>query len=580
MNTMRILFALLLCTLAACAPKTVIRSQPPEPRIPHERVEPTYPRRIPGTEAPMPTGPQERPITEPSQPDPVADRLAAVLRTATDWPTQEATGMELFQRQWDMRQHLAAMNTLALLYGLTTEEAARASLESLALSRAEALPAAERDRMLAGNPAWQVYPWNLVTWTHIRAQVTEDPSRFETLRPTLETILTRGGLANTRVLQDQFLAMFQRGGRRLTQDVIFFLPQSGPYAAISRRILLGAQLAEEELKAAGTTMQRHVIDAAMPSALEELSRLPAGAIVAGPLRKEDWDRITQAGLHRQLAFLSFFPALPQEGHDGWRLLASPEDQVQTLVQAMELFGATSAAILYPQDRFGMAMAPLFTQAVETAGGSIAYSTSYDPAEPAAWGKVVARMLGVTGKESTSPPPPFDALFVPDSLPKAHQIIAFLHYYDAGHLLVLGPQLWSQATDAAQMEKETFRLAVFPSAINPATAQAQHLATLAAAAGAKLDGWLALGYDTLRLVLRLPAYTGDPMRFCADLNAAASTMSWTMAPIRFDPQGRAHQTLIPMQITAEGLKLPDWEAMRQLRAQRIQQRNAAQRPPKS
>jgi ABC-type branched-subunit amino acid transport system substrate-binding protein len=581
MNTSRILFVVLLFSaLAACAPKTVIRSKPPEPRPPQERVEPAYPRRIPGTEAPMPVGPQERPITEPSQPDPVAERLAAVLRTAPDWPTQESSGMELFQRQWETRQYLAAMNTLALLYGLTTEEAARASLESLALSRAQTLPPAERDRMLSGNAAWLTFPWNLVAWAQIRAQVAEDPSRLEALRPTLETILSRGGLVNTRVLHDQLLALSQRGGQMLTTDVFFFLPQSGPYAAISRRILLGAELAAEELKAAGATLQLRVIDAAAPGALGELTMLPAGAAVAGPLRKEDWDRITQAGLHRQLAFLTFFPTLPAEGQDGWRLLASPEDQAQSLVQAMELFGATAAAVLYPQDRFGMAMAPLFTQTLEAAGGHIAQSASYDPAEPAAWGKIVARMLGATDKESSYPLPPFDALFVPDSLLKAQQIVAFLHYYDAGHLLVLGPQLWGQATEAPELEKEIFRLAVFPSALNPATPQAQHLAAQAAAAGAALDGWLALGYDATRLVLRLPAYTGDPARFSADLDAAAKTMNWTMAPIHFDAAGRAHQALIPMQITTEGLKLPDWEALRQLRDQRIQKRNAAHNPPQS
>lgn len=566
------LAVLLLSLLAACAPKKVIRSTPPPPAPPQERMEPSYPRRIPAAEAPQPPRPEERRIQEPAPlPDPVADRLAAVLREAKDWPAQEASGMELFHRQWETRQYLSAMNTLALLYGLTTEDAARASLESLALARAEALPAAERDRMLAGNEARLVFPWALVAWARARAQVAEDPSRFEAVRPTLEAILERSSLVTKRTLQDQYLAMAQRGGVVAAKDVVFLLPQSGPHATVTRRILLGAGLAAKELAAAGTRLTVRTIDAAAPGALGELSALPAGTVVAGPLRKEDWDRVTAAALHRQLAFLTFLPTLPEEGRDGWRLLASPEDQVQALLRAMERFGANTAAVLAPQDRFGMAMGPLFTQAAEAAGRRVTRTASYDPAQPAALGKIVAEFLGAASKDKAYPLPPFEAVFLPDSLLKAQQAAAFLHYYNAGHLLLLGPQLWSQAADSPELEPQSFSLAVFPSALDPATPQAQSLAAAAAAAGGKLDGWVALGYDTVRLVLLLPAFTGDPAAFGAALERAGHTMGWTMAPVRWDAAGRARQELIPMQITAEGLKLPDWEALRALRDRRLQQR---------
>jgi len=480
--------------------------------------------------------------------------------------------MELFHRQWETRQYLAAMNTLALLYGLTTEDSARASLESLALSRAEALPAAERARMLEGNPATHIFPWSLVAWAHAKAQVVDDPKRFEAVRPTLEGILTRGGLATTRILADQFLALNQRSGRATVRDITFFLPQNGPQAAIARRILLGAQIAGDELKNAGVHFQVRSLDAGSPGALSELSALPPGSIVAGPLRKEDWERITAAGIHKTLAFLSFLPTLPGEGRDGWRLLASPEDQVRVLATAMASFGATTAAILYPQDRFGMAMAPLFTQALEAKGFQVTATSSYDPAQPAAWGAVVAELLGAKGKDAPSSLPPFEAVFLPDSLLKAQHIVAFLRYYDAGHLLVLGPQLWSQTVDSPELEIPSFRLAVFPGALLPSRPEAQRLAAAATAASAKLDGWIALGYDTVRLVLLLPPYTGDPEAFSGALADASAGMAWTLAPIRWDASGRASQELFPLQITANGLTLADWEALRQARDRSLTQRN--------
>ncbi len=572
---MRLCLVLLMVALAtACAPKKVIRSTPPPPAPPLERPEPSYPRRIPSAEAPIPPRPEERRLQEPApMPDPVADRLAAVLREAKDWPTQEASGMELFYRQWETRQYLSAMNTLALLYGLTTEDAARASLESLALARAETMPAAERDRMLAGNEARFVFPWALVAWARARTQLAEDPSRFEAVRPTLEAILERSSLVTKRVLHDQFLAMAQQGGRISAKDIIFFLPQSGPHAAVSRRILLGAQIAAKELETAGTRLTVRTIDAAASGALGELSALPAGSIVAGPLRKEDWDRVTSAALHRQLAFLTFLPSLPEEGRDGWRVLASLKDQTQALSQAMERFGASSAAILSPQDRFGMTMAPLFSQALEATGRRVTRTASYDPNQPATLGKIVAELLGATAKDKAYPLPPFEAVFLPDSLLKAQQAVAFFHYYNAGHLLLLGPQLWGHAADAPEWEASSFRLAVFASALDPTSFQAQQLAAAAASAGGKLDSWVALGYDTTRLFLLLPPFTGDATAFSTALGQASRTLNWTMAPIYWDASGHAHQELIPMQLTAEGLKRPDWEALRQLRDRQLQQRAA-------
>jgi len=234
-------------------------------------------------------------------------------------------------------------------------------------------------------------------------------------------------------------------------------------------------------------------------------------------------------------------------------------------------GISRYAVVYPQDRFGMKAAQLFQEAVAEAGGSVKGTATYSPGDPQRWGKTVAEFLRAPGKDPVTqdrPPPPdpsYEAVFVPDGWAQAQIIVPQFHFYEQDQLLFLGPELWSQAL-AAQRDADTrnFRLSVTPSPWKPEGDQPGTQALRQAMDSMGLppaDFWTALGYDFVRFATRLGDLDAAPE--AAEMNRRlqnAAGMDWSLAPIAWSADGKAHQDFFLFTPGENGIAPTDAKAL--------------------
>ena len=123
-------------------------------------------------------------------------------------------------------------------------------------------------------------------------------------------------------------------------------------------------------------------------------------------------------------------------------------------------------------------------------------------------------------------------------------------------MLLGTSLWEQGLSAADhVTAHYYNLAVFPGAwdktatLSPAAARLQ--AAYALAGKSDPDFWAGLGYDFVRFASTLDIPAGWS---AATVNAAlarSADMPWSMAPLRWSPQGRASQNLFLFTPITEG-----------------------------
>lgn len=481
-----------------------------------------------------------------------------VGRTDLDWTTREAAGMEMVDFFWKIPEYGRSFSALGLIYKAAPDDAARSALELLTLEKAQALSLDDLHVALANNPGEDPasFPRSMLIWAQGVKSVRENTDYWPAIFPSLSSIVRDGGLASKEIFARNLATLKEHLGV-VKHQLVLLLPLSGPYAQVGWRIAKGADCAWREGRSLSEAPEIKLINTESDTFLDDLRALNGTSIVGGPLRKDIWEKIRAAGLHRLAHFLTFLPSVSDEGVEAWRFFSSPEDQVRALLLASKQIGVTSYAVLHPQDHFGTAMAESFQNQATLQGVQVPTVRSYPVNPTPDWGKVVASVLGVTGKKNAlNPDPPFGAVFIPDSLSQVQQMAPYFHYYEETRLLFLGPQLWTQSLADSQLELQYFELTLFPGAWNPATTcqSAERLRKSLAADGQDdADLWSALGYDFVRFTALIGTTDNSAEAFNQALTSAASRMDWCLAPMRWD-NGRGAEDLFLFQPTAEGMKL--------------------------
>ena len=333
------------------------------------------------------------------------------------------------------------------------------------------------------------------------------------------------------------------------------LPLQGPAKGIAEKILQGARIAKQELERQGAAAHVRILDTEQPDWLTQLAALPHEcALVGGPVLAAAYNAAKKSPAARGRAFFAFLPQLEpgDEGFAAWRFFPSPQDQVDALLSFLQIeMGFTSYGVLYPDEAYGKRMAEIFRQRAALRGAAV-YTASYTPGAAASWPDAAAKLVGRQEISKTPfPTTSLQAIFLPDSWSSANQLLTSLRYNGEDRAVLLGSSLWGEGIlNRPPALPQNYQLAVFPGAWNPGSPGAQAL--LAAMQGAALDFWTVLGYDFLHFAAHMKLAAGwTPQAVTRRAMEAQQAVAWNLAPLAWDAQGRAAQTLFLFSPVAGG-----------------------------
>ncbi|HDQ41544.1 MAG TPA: hypothetical protein ENN39_11025 [Desulfonatronum sp.] len=510
------------------------------------------------------------------------DHLTRVMQQSdASWELRYSAGVRQMELYAQEKMFASMAEVLSVMFAMAPDARTRAELEGMAMHTAKGLSEKELQflvRDYISEEQWS-FPYSVFYWEQQRRVAARDARAWPDVRDTLQRLLQRGEWADSAPLSLE-LQELQKSHGLPGRCLGLVLPLDGPLAETGWKVLRGAEAARSTLFLEGKEIRLEIVNAHSSDLVQSIRNLdPQCALIGGPVQREAWERIHEAGLHRDRAFFTFLPSLKesQEGRDAWRFFSAPEDQVRSLAElTVRVLGILSSGVLYPEDRFGRHMTELFTREMENQGGVVRKIQGYAPRDHGTWGGMVASLLGVQPQQRRGraedvklPEPGFQALFIPDGLTQAEMLLPQLFYYDEQRLLILGPELWSQTWSkrADQIEEQYFRLAVMPGAWWPENTshEARTLIRFAEDSGVTADFWMALGYDFVRWAASLgrDVAVGDRGLVNA-LVAQARDFQWSMAPLRWNAQGIAQQDLYlfqPARAGSTGLDILDPEALR-------------------
>lgn len=353
--------------------------------------------------------------------------------------------------------------------------------------------------------------------------------------------------------------------------VAVLLPLGGPFRELGGKVQKGIKAAQDALAAAGTPLDVIVIDATQPGWADSVRALPPEVtLVGGPMHPLTLKELQSTGLLQSRVFLAFLSTLGEarEGIDAWRFFPSAEDEIDALLRlALTDYGINQFGILRPGDRYGQSMGEAFARATSRLGGQVTATGVYSAQDPSSWDNTVAEMLKTGGGR-----PGFGAVFVPDEWARADKVLPAFFRNKVEDLLILGPQLWTEALYRAAASKtpiniQNYRLAVCPGAWwpeNQGKATQDLVAAMRAAGQEHADLWEAVGYDFARLAARLGRMPqgAAPQEVSSRLAQAASGMDFSMAPLSYGPDGKAHVAMYLFRPSVAGPVLLDPEGFRQ------------------
>lgn len=346
--------------------------------------------------------------------------------------------------------------------------------------------------------------------------------------------------------------------------VVLALPSTGPYSQIAGKIKNGAKMAAQELAALGIQTRLEDLNTEEPNWLQKLEQLPAEcSIVGGPLQEKAYLAARKAGATERRAFFVFMPALQanDEGKAAWRFFPGPKDQVEALVNfAVDDLNIHNFGAFYPDDNYGRRMVTIFEENLAAKNATL-QKTSYNPASPASWSRVLASLIkpeNVGQNRQPIPQTTFEAIFLPDSWKQMDKITDSLLYNGEDRLILMGTTLWEQGLAGKQVPKAgKYTLAVFPAAWDRDKAP-----KVLQKAGN--DFWTALGFDFVNFAVNTGLIERlESTRINTRASKAASHVK-AMSPVYYDGQGLAHQKLYIFQVTGSGVKPVNIDSFRQSR----------------
>lgn len=507
------------------------------------------------------------------------DYLLQILRQPeSPWSLRSSAGVRLSEMYRQRRDYDPLRPLFADLHAAAPDAKTRGELERVVIQVVREIPDASLQRFVEVIPPAQAnnFPNAVFVWEQRRREVQKRPGDWPETWAVMQRLLQQGEWADPRPFVEDLDELQEHFG---TPGICvgLVLPLDGPLAETGWKVVRGAEAGRNAIEKSGYPVRLEIANSRATNLLETLTSMdPECRVIGGPIQRDAWDRLDGSNLLSQRRFFTFMPTMGQaaEGRQAWRFFAGPHDQVRALVDlALRQMGIPSLAVLFPQDRFGEHMGEMFSQEVIRMGGQITSHQSYQPGQHAEWGEAVASLLGVPAQqrrgrreEAVLPRPPFQAVFIPDSLSDAEVLLPQFFYYDEPRLLILGPELWSQAwlQRPRHTELQYFRLAAMPGAWWPEnpTPAARALTEVAHVSEQTPDFWMALGYDFIRFAARISqvAQTSSPERLNAHL-VAFTDFDWSMAPLVWNDHGQARQDLFLFQPTSQGLSLIDPMALR-------------------
>lgn len=467
------------------------------------------------------------------------------------------------------------MTLLSRLAPLARDKQDRLRLEDSAREFFMRLPDDRLAAMAAASSPTGPFPEPLASFLHAARVAERTPEAWPAAWQTMRRALTPNAFARPDPLA-RILARLEDERGVPSVSLALLLPLSGRFENVAWSILRGADAAGWQFASQGAPVSVHVINTESPDWLAEFAALPPGpVVVGGPVEIGRFRELAASNALAGRAVFAFLPSLGDaaEGRDAWRFFGSLDDQISALVNfSMHDLGITRFAVVYPQENFGLRASELFREQVARQGGQVVTQAGYYPTEPARWGRTVAEMLKAPDRDpalSERMPPPdpsFEAVFLPDGWAQAQLLAPHFHFYEQEQLVLLGPELWSQALAASRdVDTRYFRLAATPGPWSSADASPGRLALRQALADMGLgepDFWTALGFDFVRFAVRLGGFErgfgpSSVNRRLASLN----DLEWSLAPITWNASGHARQELFVFTPASSGLAPIDLDAFR-------------------
>lgn len=365
-------------------------------------------------------------------------------------------------------------------------------------------------------------------------------------------------------------AVFPGGGAAGMEAIGVILPLTGRHAAYGNSVLDAILMASTVLDRGTSTPLRIVIrdsesrSETLPALVGELADREKVLLILGPLG----EGMETARLAREKRVpILVFTQQEGIGRDNpyvLRDMLTNRAQVQALADhAVTRRGLRRFAILSPDEAGGREMARLFREAVATRGGRIVRERTYGRRQ-AEFGDEIRSLAGIEGAagrdvsepegsiEIASPRPvDFEALFLPDSLGRAHAAALQLANHGVQGVRMLGPASWNQP-ERVRADGGVLEGAVFADTYcaNDASRPVQEFIERYYASTGREPGSLeAIAYDGTALVVRTirdakPRSREELLRALT----AVENVRGVSGRLSFTPEGESRREAVILTIT--------------------------------
>jgi hypothetical protein len=527
--------------------------------------------------------------------------LRIVQENRLPFAVQAEVAIDLFVRYAKSGDAARGVQVLSEVRRRGTDPAALAKMEEYLAKNLGNLPDAALVKCdaLVSEAILNTFPYDLIALERARRDALTKPDKRPWLRELVDRLSRMSDLADKTLPQrimnrglDSLAASSlapaaaQAEARPATagHSVAVLLPLGGQFREFGGKVVKGIHAGQAELTQAGTPVEVTVIDVTQEGWLDQLRNLPPEVtLIGGPMHRISLQELQSAGgIPGGRYFLVFMPTLGEtlhEGADAWRFFSSPKDEIDALLNlSLGSFGIRHYGLLRPEDRYGQAMGELFALEAARLGGQITATGIYNPADATGWDVAVQQML-----QQAEAGGGFGAVFLPDDWTRSDGVLPYFFHNNVQDLLIMGPQLWTEALTRAAATKtsiniQNYRLAVCPGAWwpdNTAPAARELTRVMHAEGQQPADFWVALGYDFIRMAaLAGPLAPGlSPGDVSARLAQSAASMQWSMAPLSYDASGLVHQSMFLFRPSVAGPVPLDPEGFRE-RLNTIRSRGAA------
>jgi ABC-type branched-subunit amino acid transport system substrate-binding protein len=243
------------------------------------------------------------------------------------------------------------------------------------------------------------------------------------------------------------------------------LPLSGPYEAYGNRALKAIRLALDRFNSLNGQPALQLLIRDTESDPETIRSLVNDlderrvALIIGPMVTSEKAAVEAQQRKIPILTLTQRAGVPEIGEYVFRNFLTPDMVVEALVAcAMDQFGASRFAILYPNETYGKTFMELFRNKAEYYGADVVGIASYAP-DQTDFSLPIKLLANIPGSQNVSPPDrkdrtgkvgqrkkdvlvlDFNAIFIPDDASKAALIAPQLAYWDVDQVLLMGTNLW-------------------------------------------------------------------------------------------------------------------------------------------